>query len=197
MIAGTTTEQALVAAMNLAERGGDAGAGQGRRRRRCCCCRPARSTRTPAIASCLAGFKLRADRGKNLELFGSDFSYEPYGIVVRRDDAGFPPRGEPRDRRALQARRHRPALPALARAARAAGPVVESRCTTSMPSRSDARIAVVAAIARAGGARVRAGAGRQLAIAAASSCRSPRSPSASNGRRSARRASTPRRHPAA
>jgi ABC-type amino acid transport substrate-binding protein len=88
VIAGTTTEQALAAAMTL----------QG-----------ATATLVPvkdgaegiALLSAgkvdayagdrvvLAGLKLRDASGKALELFGSDFSYEPYAIVVRRDDADF------------------------------------------------------------------------------------------------------------
>ncbi|HEY5863663.1 MAG TPA: amino acid ABC transporter substrate-binding protein [Casimicrobiaceae bacterium] len=88
VIAGTTTEQALVAAMNLQNAAAtlvpvkDGAEGV----------LLLSSGKVDAYAGdrvVLAGFKLRQVGGKNLELFGSDFSYEPYGIVVRRDDADF------------------------------------------------------------------------------------------------------------
>jgi len=88
VIAGTTTERSLVAAMNLQD---------------------AAATLVPvkdgtegvlALAAgkvdayagdriVLAGFKLRNVAGKPLQIFDNDFSYEPYGIVVRRDDPDF------------------------------------------------------------------------------------------------------------
>ncbi|MEO5764936.1 MAG: amino acid ABC transporter substrate-binding protein [Casimicrobiaceae bacterium] len=88
VIAATTTEQALVAAMNLQN---------------------ATATLVPVKTAAegvsllvagkvdayagdrvvLAGFKLRDVAGRRLELLGSDFSYEPYGLVVRRDDPDF------------------------------------------------------------------------------------------------------------
>jgi ABC-type amino acid transport substrate-binding protein len=37
----------------------------------------------------LAGLKMRAEAGRDLEILSADFSYEPYGIVVRRDDPDF------------------------------------------------------------------------------------------------------------
>ena len=89
VIGGTTTEQALVAAMNLQNgpatlvpvKNGAEGVAA------------LKAGRVDAYAGdrvVLAGFKLRdPDGGKDLELFASDFSYEPYGIVVRRDDSDF------------------------------------------------------------------------------------------------------------
>ncbi len=88
VIAGTTTEQALVAAMNLQNaaatlvpvKDGVEGVAL------------LSSGKVDAYAGdrvVLAGFKLRDVGGKRLELFGSDFSYEPYGIVVPRDDSAF------------------------------------------------------------------------------------------------------------
>ena len=88
VIAGTTTEQAIVAAMNLQGvtatlvpvKDGAEGV------------RLLTAGKVDAYAGdrvVLGGFKLRDPAGKNLELFGSDFSYEPYGIVVPRDDPDF------------------------------------------------------------------------------------------------------------
>jgi ABC-type amino acid transport substrate-binding protein len=88
VIPGTTTEQALVAAMNLQNatatlvpvKDGVEGVTL------------LSSGKVDAYAGdrvVLAGFKLRDVAKTNLELFGSDFSYEPYGIVVRRDDPDF------------------------------------------------------------------------------------------------------------
>jgi len=88
VIAGTTTERSLVAAMNLQD---------------------AAATLVPvkdgtegvlALAAgkvdayagdriVLAGLKLRDVAGKPLQIFDHDFSYEPYGIVLRRDDPDF------------------------------------------------------------------------------------------------------------
>ena len=88
VIAGTTTEQSLVAALNLIG---------------------AQATLTPVTDSAqgaallvsgkvdgyagdrivLASLKTRMPAGRDLELIAADFSYEPYGIVVRRDDPDF------------------------------------------------------------------------------------------------------------
>lgn len=88
VIAGTTTETAFVAAMNLQNAAAtlvpvkDGAEGVAL----------LTAGKVDAYAGdrvVLAGFKLRDAAGKNLELFGSDLSYEPYGIVVRRDDPDF------------------------------------------------------------------------------------------------------------
>ena len=88
VIAGTTTEQALVAAFGVLG---------------------AQATLVPVTDSVqgaamlaagkvdgyagdrivLADIKLRSPSGRDLMLLGDDFSYEPYGIVMRRDDPDF------------------------------------------------------------------------------------------------------------
>jgi glutamate/aspartate transport system substrate-binding protein len=88
VIPGTTTEQALVAALNV---------------------HGAPATLVPVKNSAeglamlgagkvdgyagdrvvLVELKLRAPAGRDMELLPTDFSYEPYGIVVRRDDPDF------------------------------------------------------------------------------------------------------------
>ena len=88
VIPGTTTEQALVAAMNLQNatatlvpvKDGPEGVSL------------LTSGKVDAYAGdrvVLAGFKLRDVAGKRLDLLASDFSFEPYGLVVRRDDPDF------------------------------------------------------------------------------------------------------------
>src|SRR5262249_11526014 len=88
VIAGTTTEHALVAAMNLQNaaatlvpvKNGAEGVAL------------LSSGKVDAYAGdrvVLAGFKLRDNEGKSLELFDSDYSYEPDALVVRRDDPDF------------------------------------------------------------------------------------------------------------
>src|SRR2546429_561846 len=88
VIAGTTTEQALVAAFGVLG---------------------AQATLVPVTDAVqgaamlaagkvdgyagdrivLADIKLRSPSGRDLALLGVDFSYEPYGIVMRRDDPDF------------------------------------------------------------------------------------------------------------
>jgi glutamate/aspartate transport system substrate-binding protein len=88
VIPGTTTEQAFVAAMSLQNatatlvpvKDGAEGVAL------------LSSGKVDAYAGdrvVLAGFKLRDVAKRNFELLASDFSYEPYGIVVRRDDPDF------------------------------------------------------------------------------------------------------------
>lgn len=88
VIPGTTTEDALVAALNLQNaqatlvpvddaRKGAALLADGK---------------VDGFASdriVLADLRLGAPRNNAFEVLGSDFSYEPYGIVVRRDDPDF------------------------------------------------------------------------------------------------------------
>jgi ABC-type amino acid transport substrate-binding protein len=79
VIAGTTTEQALVAAFGVVD---------------------THATLVPVLAAgkvdgyagdriVLADLKLRSPSGRDFALLGVDFSYEPYGIVLRRDDPDF------------------------------------------------------------------------------------------------------------
>ena len=88
VIGGTTTEQALVAAFGVID---------------------AQATLVPVADATegaqllaagkvdgyagdrivLASIKQRSAAGRDFALLGSDFSYEPYGIVVRRDDPDF------------------------------------------------------------------------------------------------------------
>jgi len=88
LIGGTTTEQALVAAFAVLDMQAtlvpvtDAAEGA----------RLLAAGKVDGFASdriVLASIKLRSPAGRDLALLGSDFSYEPYGIVVRRDDPDF------------------------------------------------------------------------------------------------------------
>ncbi len=63
-------------------------AGQDQRRGRGHCCLPARPMPLRSDRVVLAGIKL-AQPGDELELINNDFSFEPYGLVVRRDDPDF------------------------------------------------------------------------------------------------------------
>jgi ABC-type amino acid transport substrate-binding protein len=88
VIPGTTTEQALVAALNLQGatatlvpvKDGAEGAAL------------LSAGKVDAYAGdrvVLAGLRLRAPTSNAFDLFPTDFSYEPYGIVLRRDDPDF------------------------------------------------------------------------------------------------------------
>jgi len=88
VIAGTTTEQALVAALNLVDatatlvpvKDGAEGAAL------------LSARKVDAYAGdrvVLAGLRLRAPASNAFDLLPTDFSYEPYGIVVRREDPDF------------------------------------------------------------------------------------------------------------
>ena len=88
VIGGTTTEQALVAAFAMLDAQAtlvpvtDAEEGA----------RLLAAGKVDGFAGdriVLASIKLRSPAGRDLALLGSDFSYEPYGIVVRRDDPDF------------------------------------------------------------------------------------------------------------
>ena len=88
VIPGTTTEQALVAALNV--QGAPAtlvpvtDAAQGTAM--------LRTGKVDGYASdrvVLAELVLRSVNGREFEVLPADFSYEPYGIVVRRDDPDF------------------------------------------------------------------------------------------------------------
>jgi glutamate/aspartate transport system substrate-binding protein len=88
VIGGTTTEQALVAAFAVLDAQAtlvpvtDAAEGA----------RLLATGKVDGFAGdriVLASIKLRSPAGRDLALLGSDFSYEPYGIVVRRDDPDF------------------------------------------------------------------------------------------------------------
>jgi ABC-type amino acid transport substrate-binding protein len=88
VIPGTTTEQALVAALNL----------QGAQATLVPVNDAAEGTALLAASKVdgyagdrivLARVKLNAPSGRGFELLSADFSYEPYAIVVRRDDADF------------------------------------------------------------------------------------------------------------
>jgi glutamate/aspartate transport system substrate-binding protein len=88
VIAGTTTEQALTRALSAAEapatlvpvKDGAEGMAQLTRRK------------VDGYAGdrvVLAGFRLRAARPEDFEFIGGDFSFEPYALVLPRDDADF------------------------------------------------------------------------------------------------------------
>ena len=88
VIGGTTTEQALVAAFDVLGAQAtlvpvtDAAEGA----------RLLAAGKVDGYAGdriVLASLKLHSPVGRDLALLGSDFSYEPYGIVVRRDDPDF------------------------------------------------------------------------------------------------------------
>ena len=88
VIGGTTTEQALVAAFAMLDAQAtlvpvtDAEEGA----------RLLAAGKVDGFAGdriVLASIKLRSPAGRDFALLGSDFSYEPYGIVVRRDDPDF------------------------------------------------------------------------------------------------------------
>jgi len=88
VIAGTTTEQALTRALSAAEapatlvpvKDGAEGMAQLTKRK------------VDGYAGdrvVLAGFRLRAARPEDFEFIGGDFSFEPYALVLPRDDADF------------------------------------------------------------------------------------------------------------
>jgi glutamate/aspartate transport system substrate-binding protein len=88
VIPGTTTEQALVAALNVQDAPAtlvpatDAAQGAAM----------LRAGKVDGYASdrvMLADLVMRSPHGREFELLPADFSYEPYGIVVRRDDPDF------------------------------------------------------------------------------------------------------------
>lgn len=88
VIPGTTTEQALVAALNL----------QGAQATLVAVSDAAEGATLLAASKVdgyagdrivLARMKMGTPAGRNFALLGADFSYEPYAIVVRRDDADF------------------------------------------------------------------------------------------------------------
>jgi ABC-type amino acid transport substrate-binding protein len=88
VIGGTTTEQALVAAFGVLGAQATlvpvADASEG--------AKLLLAAKVDGFAGdriVLARLKLMAERGRDLSLLASDFSYEPYGIVVRRDDPDF------------------------------------------------------------------------------------------------------------
>ena len=88
VIGGTTTEQALVAAFAVLDAQAtlvpvtDAAEGA----------RLLAAGKVDGYAGdriVLASIKLNSPAGRDFALLGNDFSYEPYGIVVRRDDSDF------------------------------------------------------------------------------------------------------------
>jgi ABC-type amino acid transport substrate-binding protein len=88
VIPGTTTEGALVAALNVQDAPAtlvpvtDAAQGAAM----------LRAGKVDGFASdrvVLASLVLRSPQGRQFEVLPADFSYEPYGIVVRRDDPDF------------------------------------------------------------------------------------------------------------
>ena len=68
----------------------------------------------------LAGLRLRARAPESFEIISEDFSFEPYALVLPRNDADFRLAVNTRARGPLPHRRHRPDLPALARQSRQA-----------------------------------------------------------------------------
>jgi glutamate/aspartate transport system substrate-binding protein len=88
VIAGTTTEQALVAAFGVVDAQATlvpvADAVQG-----VAMLAAAKVDGYAGDRIVLADLKLRSPSGRDFALLGVDFSYEPYGIVLRRDDPDF------------------------------------------------------------------------------------------------------------
>jgi len=88
VIAGTTTEQALVAAFGVVDAHATlvpiADAVQG-----AALLAAGKVDGYAGDRIVLADIKLRSPSGRDFALLGVDFSYEPYGIVIRRDDPDF------------------------------------------------------------------------------------------------------------
>ena len=166
--------------------------GEGRRRRRGGAARrQGRRLRVRPHAARAAAAQRRARRGE-LAFLENDFSFEPYGIVLPRDDPDFRLLVNRTLVALYKSRRDRSDLHPLAGAVRQSGRAAERDVLSQFASRSDdharpARCPVVPAARRRRGARRRARrAPRSATASAASIQRSRRSPSARCGRRSAR-----------